>query len=321
MKNKLKRLVKHLSIIIFTFLLCFTAFGCSQHNATIAYSRYAVQLDTGADESFLFFTDPHLMEDDGVIHYDYVKSKLGYIKNIYKNLQLDFVVCGGDWYNGETKVDVAKNKLKFVTDYMYGNIDKYYPVVGNHDTNYQGEKRLTTEEIIQLQCYKQGNTYYDFNGKNTHFYVFDTGVDRDTDITDERSEQIKWFAENIKDDGGEIALFSHMYYCAGDDVCVFSKEIGKICQAFNSRQTYEYTEMTYDYSECQGKVRFMLAGHTHADFVTVMENTDDIPVIATVNMAKGDNVNLDLVNVNYAEGKIKLIRVGNGQNREVDLAA
>lgn len=322
MKDKFLKIIKPVSVIIFTLLLCFSVYGCARKADTVAYSKYAVQLDTEADESFLFFTDPHLMQSKGVIDSDYVEGKLNYIKNFYDKMQLNFIVCGGDWYDGETEVDFAKQKLKFASDYMYGNFDNYYPVVGNHDTNYQGTERLNIEDIIQSQCYNHGSTYYDFNGKNTHFYVLDTGSDWDTGMTEARSEQIEWFAEKVKEDEGNVAIISHMYYYFHQErVCVLNKEIAKICQAFNKRQTYGYKEKTYDYSECQGKVRFMLAGHTHEDYTVIAEDTDDIPVIGTMNLIRGGKVNFELVNVNYAEGKIKLIRVGNGQNREVDLAA
>ncbi len=328
MRNKLSKIIKPLAAIIFTAALCFSVCGCGsdKYSATFVYSQFASQLDSDADEAFLFFTDPHLMEKENVIERDYVKGKLKYIKGFYERLPLDFIVCGGDWYDGEAEADVAKEKLKFAADYMYDNFDRYYPVVGNHDTNYQGEyylgaDRLTTDEIAQSACYEQGKTYYDFNGRNTHFYVFDSGSDWDNwKMTEEWIEQIEWFAEKVKEDEGNVAIIVHMYYFLGERVGTLSKELVKICQAFNTRTTYEFKEKNYDYSECQGKVRFILAGHMHEDFTTIAENTINLPVIGTCNLLKGGKVNFDLVNVNYSEGTIKLIRVGNGENRVVALA-
>ena len=51
----------------------------------------------------------------------------------------DFVLCGGDWLQNSDTQDEACYKLGVIDASMrkkFGN--KYYPIIGNHDTNYQG---------------------------------------------------------------------------------------------------------------------------------------------------------------------------------------
>lgn len=74
-----------------------------------------------AAESFLYFTDPHLLSDD-VFGSDDVKTALSSYfasaKKIYEQLPLSFCICGGDWLNAGDTQAVAKEKLLYADGLM-----------------------------------------------------------------------------------------------------------------------------------------------------------------------------------------------------------
>ena len=176
-------------------------------------------------EKFLFFTDPHLLIGND---YSMFENVLLLLKQHVEKLHVPYVICGGDWLgNGDSEEDAIK-KLGYIQKYTSKLFDRYYHVLGNHDTNYQGvdrygnknSGRLNNQTLVKLLFEKYGASYYAFDGEETRFYALDCGIDWDYNLlTKERCEQIHWFAKSLyEDDVKNAAVLMHIYFICGEDL-------------------------------------------------------------------------------------------------------
>ena len=316
-----------MKILILGICSILAMISCS--NSKIEYNNIIYkynELTNYADEvttSFLFFTDPHLNENNNVFKH-YMRT----IESVYKQLSLDFCLCGGDWLDSGDTNEQAYYKLKFIDNYMYSLFnDKYYHILGNHDTNYQGRSNenapiktgtLEHKTIVDLMFYKFGNSYYSFNKNWVRFFIFDTGLDWEPQMNDFRWEQIHWFAKELcNNDIKNIVIAMHMY--TNNDLKTpvdFSKKIMEVSEAYNSRTQILLTEKSYDFSEAIGNISCVLCGHSHADFISYEYK---IPIVGTTRL-KSDNVpTFDLCVFNWEQKRLNLLRVGAGYDRVVRL--
>lgn len=272
---------------------------------------------TGIVDSFLFFTDPHIvtgtMTSDTWKRFEMITES---IKAFYLHSPISSVLCGGDWLgNSDTKAQ-AIEKLSAVRSYMFNKLSPYYGVVGNHDNNYQGVETLSNSTVANLFFPgNNGKTYYEFNTGNTHFFALDSGLDTGAgSLRSLEVEQLKWMGQKlIANEYDNLAILVHIiWYDAGTTLSAFATQISSLVQAFNGRNTYTIDGETFDFADVSGKFRFIVAGHTHADQTTTF---GDVPVIVTRNTYEG-KFSLDLCAANYGTGKFNTIRVGYGSNRE-----
>lgn len=284
--------------------------------------------NTDAIESFLFFTDPHLVA--GTNFEKTFKDYMETVKTYYNSTPTSFVLCGGDWLNSGDTYEQACFKLGYIDSFMRSNFNKYYPIMGNHDTNYQGVDNtgaantgtLTTETIRNLMFRENGNTYYSFDGINTKFYVFDSGLDRETTMDDYRWQQIEWLGASLSEDDAEhSAIGIHIVYEGGVSSgrvwdTEFMTNITLLSQAYNNHSTIILNEKEYDFTNCTGTMEFVIGGHTHLDHTSTLNG---IPLIATTNVKYGNVSTFDLCVADYDNKKLHLVRVGTGENRTIDL--
>lgn len=292
------------------------------YNPPAGVTEFATLIN-GVDkvEKFMWFTDPHLCEADGwQTEFETYKNQL---KACYDATPTTFVVCGGDWLgNGDTQAG-ACFKLGYIDGQMRSIFrDKFYHVVGNHDTNYQGIKAEgadpQTGRLDNQTIHNVWNTpgYYSFDGDNTRFFVFDSELDWDLNLSEYKTEQLFWFCQQLKNNPSDnMGAFIHIYY-NNSAVGEMGDKITEIAQAYNSRGSITFAGATFDYSGATGKFRFVLAGHNHADYVGT-EN--GIPVILTTDTREGGVPSFDLCLVNYDTNKLHLCRIGSGESRTVDI--
>lgn len=254
------------------------------------------------------------------------KNAIELINELFKSTATNFVLCGGDWLTNH-KQSTAIEDLAYID----GLMDKlfpasYYPMLGNHDTNYQGELDgtddtlandgiLSNQQLINLWFRKWGKMYYPFSGTATKFYVLDSGTDWDNTMTAYRWEQVDWLASQLlTGNDAHIVLAMHIVKNVAT-LQNFADNITKLAAAFNARTSITLNGQTYNFSGASGKVHCLLCGHTHTDWTDVV---NDIPVFCVKNTQAGD---FDLAVFDYGAGKLKTIRVGsNGANREMNLA-
>lgn len=284
-------------------------------------------------ESFIFFTDPHLAfsyGDNGVL-----ENYMGQLEKVYNSTPTSFVIDGGDWLGNSYTPEQASYSMGLIDGIRKSMLNPCYPLVGNHDTNYQGKKdsssdtyttRFPIDAIKNFWFRKWNKTYYKFNGSNTTFYCFDTQSGYgDTDDSNFIIEQIEWFAEDLlSSDANHIGLAMHIYFGTAEMTVpsTFASAVMPIAAAFNKRESVEYNGVTYNYANATGEVNFVLTGHTHVDGVRYYTTGGvSIPILVTVDMGYHatypDNASFDLVFVDYDNRQIKCVRVGSGADRTI----
>lgn len=273
-------------------------------------------------EAFVYFTDPHAMGGSDNFT-DANKTRfnnlLRYITSFHKTIPSSFVLCGGDWLNnGDTKA-VATWKLGLLNQFRTSmNIKQ---VVGNHDYNYQGNNgTLTAKQVARLMFIDEEKTYYTFDTPLTKYFVLDTEIDTDemvNGMSNYKWEQIDWLANQLlTNTKGHIVIAMHMYRKSPTGaILAMSNNLQALLAAFNSRETITLNEQTYDFSDCTGKVAYIICGHTHVDTIYTEA---EIPVVTTKNVET--NFDFDLVCCDYSNGKLYLLRaLGNNTARSVDI--
>ena len=287
-------------------------------------------------ESFLFFTDPHLLEGENSAWEQRCYEFMSQIQKYYNSTPTTFCMCGGDWLGNSDLPNQACFKMGYINGFMESMFDDSYLIVGNHDTNYQGKKdsesapyttKLSVQSIVDL-WYREGKkAYYKFKGANTTFYCFDTGTEAQALATDNNYHmtQAEWFAESLLTDNSDhIALAMHIIYYSYNTedltqgIQPLTLLLSQISSAYNSRGSITVNGTVYNYASSTGKVEFMLGGHYHQDKNGVMNG---IPWFMTTNVRHDETLgaSFDLVFANYDDGEVKLIRVGSGDNRTISL--
>lgn len=289
---------------------------------------YAALLNnTTTVETFAFMTDPHLLGSNNVFDKPQFERYIGTLEQYYKALPLSSMICGGDWLNsGDTQI-AAIWKLGYADGQMRKRFPRYFPILGNHDTNYQGvvsaddssRGDLTHQTLVNVMFREEGNTYYRFDGMATRFYVFDTQLDWSASMDTFKWAQIDWFATALlSETSPRIVVLQHMYYTAGTSVAPISTNIQAVIGAYNSRTSVTLNGRTYNFSAATGKIYCVIAGHTHAD--AIITTGVSVPVWLTTNMMDGSTPTFDLMVLDYGAGKLKAVRVGTGADRSMNLA-
>lgn len=283
-------------------------------------------------ESFLFFTDPHLLQFE-----NWEKRCTEFICQIqkyYNSTPTTFCLCGGDWTDADLP-NIACFKLGYIDGFMHSMFDNCYMVVGNHDTNYQGKKdsesepyttKLTPQSRKDL-WYRKGEPYFTFDGAKTRFYCFDTDEEAAqlTSYGNYGWNQAKWFAESLQSDNSpHIAVAMHILYYNYNEADLsagiqpLAKQVMQIAEAYNGRQTITVNGTSYDFTSSTGKVEFCIAGHTHQDMNGIMYG---IPWVVSLNVRHNEAVgaSFDLCLADYEKRLLKMIRVGDGDNRTISL--
>ena len=305
------------------------AFNLPEELKSFAKQYFSYWSDTQEIESFLFFTDPHLLGYDSsfteTIQFDLIDSFTS-AKLLYDNLPLDFCLCGGDWLNAGDTQEAAKEKLLFADSTMKSMFSHYYKMLGNHDTNYLGI--VSTEDsavgklpssFFESEYYTEtGSAYYSFKSSNSEFIILDSGIDFKTSLDSYRKEQLVWLAEQLQESSSiHIVLGIHMFYNTEPAILPMSQEIIRICDSYNRRLSYQLEDSSiYDYSESIGKVHLILSGHGHVDF---LESESGIPIVGTCRFIKNEKPTFEICVLNYKSGCVDLIRVGEGESRHFQL--
>ena len=274
-------------------------------------------------DAFLFFTDLHIFGANGTYSKILVDKYMSAVQHCYYHSPCSFIVCGGDWLNNGDTASQAKAKLGEInglTRRLFGNA--YYPIVGNHDTNYLGsgnDRELSEQTIANLWNGERGTNYYTFKSPNARYYVLDTGEEYQTTMTPYRWVQLDWLANQLleNDDAHNVLMF-HILYFGGIDTQTFTMadNIGLVINAYNAHSSVELNGVNYDFSQCTGKVDYSLVGHSHADFDTTLGG---VPIIGSINMQSGGTPSFDLIYVDYDAMTFNSVRVGTGNNRTINL--
>ena len=328
-------------------------------DTTAARNEFCGMLNgTDKIETFLFFSDPHLTDYSRYeTMTELVRDKfISTLQKYYNSLPLDYCICGGDWLNSEHTDAEAIGWLGYSDAYMRKLFRNYYPVFGNHDNNpyknginQQSWPYALDYTTVRNSAFRENrSTYYSFDGLNTKFYVFNSGVSFIKEMTNttysyllmDRWAQVAWFANKLLTDDPENAIIlSHIYSNASKEsdwnstatgywangVHALSRNLRDVAIAYNNRQSITKNGVTYDFSNCTGRVVLYLCGHTHFDFVDAY---DEIPVVCITDLEGGhilgESIMYDLIPtfdcclVDYDNDRYKTLRIGAGVSRIVN---
>ena len=279
-------------------------------------------------ESFLFFTDPHTYSRywNNTAN---IRKNAEYLQTViqkyYNSTPTSFVLCGGDWLTDSDTQSQAKYKLGLIEASMEAMVNPYYPMFGNHDSNYQGVDGNGTANagkfdngvVENIFFRKWGKNYYNFKGANTTFYILDSQLDGAYSMNSYLWQQVDWFGKALEVENSEhIAVGIHIWMDGGT-LGTLAAVIRDIIIGYNNRDVMQLNNITYDFTEATGRIEFVIAGHTHADSYETIDNS--VPVIITKNAWANSVACFDLVFVDYTARTVNCVRVGTGDNRQFSL--
>lgn len=269
-------------------------------------------------ERIMFFTDPHTVYGE-----DWEKrtsSHIDHIKRLFDSSACDIIIDGGDWLTDGQSAQDASHALGFIKSQWTG-----YPhrlVIGNHDTNYQGEEKLSQSGINNLAF--AGKSYYSFETDNTLFIVVDTQTDNVSLNNEDYKKEQMTFVKNVMlaNTKQHIIIIGHILFANESDntsktVFDFMYEVVNFASKFNRRVGYtpsligSYVNM----ANCTGYVECVIGGHLHNDYTGT---TMSIPYILSKNN-DFTNPAIDLINIDYDNRLITIKRVGDGSDRTYTL--
>jgi hypothetical protein len=287
--------------------------------------QYAALFNGSEDiESFLFFTDPHLVNKTTLAEIrNNVMNDLQTIRDYYAGTPTSFVLCTGDWIDDDYDGDEACFLLGIVRGLWKRWFDDGCFAVGNHEYNDCGTQLLDVNTVHNLLLPHKENNYYAYDGNKTKFYVLDTGL-LGYDHTEYGWEQIDWLAGKLIEDNAEhSAIASHIWYISGTDgtlvLTPFADAVLQLSQAYNGRTTITLNEKSYDFTAATGYVEFVIGGHKHVD-KTAEEYGIPVIISANVTINGHGKPTFDLVFADYTNRKIDFVRIGAYSNRTVQLA-
>lgn len=310
--------------IFFVLLLFFCS--CQKQDDSII-EEYSAGDD---DESFLFFTDPHLSWGTD----RELDSHMSCLQLYYSAENCDFCLCGGDWLNRDEtfcQAYMCLHKVNSLADSYFA--DKFYSVLGNHDTNYQGKLMESSSEysgifnqemINGLLFQKFGRAYYSFETEHTKWLVLDTGIDWDAGMTPYRWEQIRWMGEELMQAGKKhVIVVLHIFasYCSDGEFVThrFADTAMSLAMAYNAKDLIELDDNTiFDFGETSGSVACFMCGHCHVDHVF---NETSIPVICTRRFIKDGVISFDLCRLDWEKGQMIMTRIGDGEDRIINIVS
>lgn len=322
----------HLLCILPVFTFCQKTDGYwDAEEAESAYEQFNDLYQSSQNsEAFLFFSDPHLLSGESKFTStikQHIDNSFGIAKTLYDALPLSFCLCGGDWLNQRDSQEMAKEKLLYADRLMKKTFSRYYKMMGNHDTNYQGyvsnidtQRGDLPREFIDNEYFSDtGSAYYAFDGENTRFYILDSGLDWDTAMDEYRWEQILWLAEQLEtNDVEHITIGIHMFYNS-DIITPMSELLVQLCEAYNSKQSITFNTTAFDFAKTNGKIHMILSGHSHKDGINFEGKDCRIPVVRICNYTINGSQSFDLCLLDYDKEILYMIRLGEGENRDVNL--
>lgn len=271
---------------------------------------------TGNDGiGFLFFTDPHTMPSKtyNVTPTDAL-MQLMTIRHVFENSPAQYVLCGGDWITTDYTLAEAILIGGRVPNLLREEVsERAYTVIGNHDLNIEKTKddSLTETQLARI-WFDSDVGYYTIESRNCACVMFDSGYVTET-MSDYRWSEVDWFAEyllsNTKDH-----LFGVIHLVKHDNNTELGLNITAIADAFNQKTSITKNGKTYNFSESHGTFHFIMAGHHHTDWQKTINN---IPIIGTTTSSNG--LELDCCYADFNDDVLHLIRVGNGNSRDINI--
>lgn len=278
-------------------------------------------------ETFIFISDLHWENN--------VRNSPALIKYLLDNLNINFLLCGGDLINEGTKDAEAKNVVECIRSYNFKNT--FFPCAfGNHDSNKNAnnpQERWFSENDEYALMQKQAEdhiTYFTETGWNFYFDAKQTKTRWIVCDTQENGT-FSWYDElcsllNETPEGYHVIISGHWFYDSGSK-STFAVNLESIVDAFNARSSVTISSTPYSFANAKGSIPFVIGGHMHKDMDWT--TTAGIPFILTDcdNGPRSGNTDypyvkgtiteqaFDVVTVDYENETVKCVRIGRGADR------
>lgn len=278
-------------------------------------------------ETFIFISDLHWENN--------VRNSPALVKYLLDNLNINFLLCGGDLINEGLKDAEAKTMVECIRAFNFKNT--FLPCAfGNHDSNKNAgnaQDRWFDENAEYALMQKQAEdhiTYFTETGWNFYFDAEQTKTRWIVCDTQENGA-FTWYDElcallNDTPDGYHVIISGHWFYSSGSK-STFAVNLESIVDAFNARSSVTISSTPYSFANAKGSIPFVIGGHMHKDMDWT--TTAGIPFILTDcdNGPRSENTDypyvkgtiteqaFDVVTVDYENETVKCVRIGRGADR------
>lgn len=279
-------------------------------------------------DTFIFITDPHW--DPRVLYRTRnARRSPALVKKIIDETGLKKIIFGGDYFTGNDSAEFEFEQLHdFFTAFNIKNT-LVYPIMGNHDWNgYNTSTGEWDNNTAYAQIMKQCEDYVNMGDDLCYFfdnaaaqtrYIMLNSHDQNDTVP---AAQLTWLTNTLNStpSGYRIIVAMHVWFNTVNNAPAAStqnSQVSAICDAFNT-------------DNADRKVRLMIGGHIHYDYVSATPG--GIPIIITDTDAylsavgsspekdTADEQCFDVVTVDYTNNVAKCVRIGRGSNRNINLA-
>ena len=286
-------------------------------------------MTTGIDgETFVFISDLHWENN--------TRNSPVLTKYLLDNLNVNFLLCGGDLINEGTKDTMSKTMVECIRAFNFKNT--FFPCAfGNHDSNKNGnnpEAQWFNENAEYALMQKQAEdkiTYFTDSGWNFYFDAQQTKTRWIVCDTQENGT-FTWYDElctllNETPEGYHIIIAGHWFYNSGAK-STFAVNLESIIDAFNEGSSAVVNSNTYSFNNPPiANIPFVIGGHMHNDMNWTTPAGIPFILIDCDNGPRSCNTDypyvkgtiteqcFDVVTVDYTNKTIKCVRIGRGANR------
>lgn len=242
-------------------------------------------------ESFVWFTDPHYYRPS-VAQQENGMQSAQIIEYMRKQVNIRWIFCGGDMLRGTLTKAVCREYFKKTRSYLEPIYSDLFMALGNHEYNNVGdntENELSTPELYEMFVKHQEMMFdsysekgdYTFTNDAQHVRYFVIGCTRTGAIF---TQTIAWLADTLThvESGYHVIIISHvgMKIDGSHEIATAFEPICEIIDAVNTRSSYTYSGITYNYSGVNCEIVCALTGHTHFDGYATTNS--GVPIIETM---------------------------------------
>ena len=277
--------------------------------------------------AFLFYSDSH---------WNYgAQMAPTLLKYLYRNTGMAKTFFGGDIVNDEAS-DYDTMEYLWEWRKQIKDLPNHHSVVGNHDDGSDTDNLFSeqyvygylmgAEETPDIVRGKKGLYYYiDSPAEKTRYLCLDTAYQG---VVTAQQEFVK-NALLTTPDGWHIVAISHIWHDNNYDSGTVT--IGGINSGAATLLTIfeNYNSRSGEYADCTGWVEFCIGGHTHRDYDSasskgipiILVETDSPHTRSGLTYTKGTTTEASVNGIiaDYDAKTIKVVRVGRGVSREVEM--
>lgn len=286
--------------------------------------------------AFYFYTDAHRINSANMTP--------AILRYLYRHTSINKTNNGGDFFE---PFATGADNLALMRNYMADmrGVSNHHSVIGNHDED--NESLVTDAQLYGFYlAWEESNDivwggyhyyYIDNKSENTRYLYLDIGKNLGKSVPMVSNKQMQFVIDSLDSlpEGWHAVPIAHIWYdyeiSAMPDYVL---NLLSVFDAYNGRTagsvTHNGNAFVYDFAEALGNVEFCIGGHVHAD--QVHYSNGGIPIIITDTDSitrKGSYATLgtitegcvDAVIADYNTRKIKLVRIGRGADRTINIPA